>query len=207
MKKFKVGDKVRGITNKRYCVTNENMYLAEVTSVKNNGFIEVKILDHKDRCEVNNKYNGLDPNYFELVERCDDKIIIYRNGNKVVAKNTYTKQEAVARCSPEDEFDFYLGATLALSRLVDKAEENKEQENKLLNCKFVVAMCSGYYCLTKGRIYTVVDGHFKKGDTSYPINGDLHTFSELECYLNEEYTSDTFHQKFGGVHQIVEIVE
>lgn len=48
----------------------------------------------------------------------EDKIIIYRNGDTVVAKNCNTRAEAKAVCSKDDEFDFSVGAKLALDRLL-----------------------------------------------------------------------------------------
>jgi len=47
----------------------------------------------------------------------DELIVIYRDGNKVIAANKGTREKAEAKCSPEDEFDFSVGAKLALDRL------------------------------------------------------------------------------------------
>lgn len=206
MKKFNVGDKVRGLKG-RYAITNERMLVGEVIDVDSWGDISVRIIDHENKDNIGFKFSDLQAKYFELVDPANQKIIIYRNGNKVVAKDVQTKQEGVAKCSPDDEFDFYLGATIALERLTDIASADGEPEKELLNCKFVVAWRDEYSHLTKGKIYTVVDGYFKTGDDIFPICDALHTFSELECYLNESDTSDTFHSKFGGVNQIVKIVE
>lgn len=46
-----------------------------------------------------------------------EMIIIYRDGNKTIAMNKVTGEKAEAKCSPEDEFDFSVGAKLALDRL------------------------------------------------------------------------------------------
>lgn len=47
----------------------------------------------------------------------DEIIVIYRNGNKTIAMNKDTGEKAEAKCSPEDEFNFGVGAKLALDRL------------------------------------------------------------------------------------------
>lgn len=48
-----------------------------------------------------------------------DKIVITRKGRKVTATDQGGNR-ASARCCPEDEFDFYEGAKLALERLEEK---------------------------------------------------------------------------------------
>lgn len=46
-----------------------------------------------------------------------EMIIIYRDGNKTIAMNKVTGEKAEAKCRPEDEFNFSVGAKLALDRL------------------------------------------------------------------------------------------
>ena len=56
-----------------------------------------------------------------------DRIVVYidkKDPSKVVAKDVSTGKTGVAKCSPEDIFDFYTGAKLAMNRLLG-AEENK----------------------------------------------------------------------------------
>ena len=47
---------------------------------------------------------------------------IYVDKNKVIAVNLETGKEGVARCHPDDDFDFFVGAKLALERL-EEAEK------------------------------------------------------------------------------------
>lgn len=51
------------------------------------------------------------------VQGTDKYVGIYRDKNKVIAVNLETGKEGVARCHPDDAFDFYTGAKLALERL------------------------------------------------------------------------------------------
>lgn len=46
------------------------------------------------------------------------KIEIVREGRKVIA--TYKGNKGIAKCHPEDKFDFYIGIKLALGRLFNK---------------------------------------------------------------------------------------
>ena len=47
---------------------------------------------------------------------------VYVDGNKVIAVNLETGKEGIARCHPDDTFDFFVGAKLALERL-EEAEK------------------------------------------------------------------------------------
>ena len=53
----------------------------------------------------------------EMFERFIQPIIIYAKGNEVIALDKNTGENGVAKCSPDDTFDFRIGAELALNRL------------------------------------------------------------------------------------------
>lgn len=56
-----------------------------------------------------------------------NRIVIYtdkKDPSKVIAKDISTGKTGVAKCSPEDIFDFYTGAKLAMERLTGMSEEN-----------------------------------------------------------------------------------
>lgn len=67
---------------------------------------------------------------FTTVYSCDicrpKKIIIYQNGDRVIAKEISTNIEAEAKCNPSDAFNFVIGAKLALNRLVGDTPSVKE---------------------------------------------------------------------------------
>ena len=71
----------------------------------------------------------------KLATETPARIIIFsdpKDGRKVIAKNELTGKVGVARCNPEDEFDWETGAKLALVRLF-------EADNAaLVKCKFKV---------------------------------------------------------------------
>lgn len=70
--KFKVGDKVKGLSNK-YGITNTNMYLGEVKKV-GDGYIEILILRHKDISYVGTECYVLSPEgKFEIVKNKNRK--------------------------------------------------------------------------------------------------------------------------------------
>lgn len=70
--KFKVGDKVKGLSNK-YGITNTNMYLGEVKKV-GDGYIEILILRHKDSSYVGTEcYVPSPEGKFEIVKNKNGK--------------------------------------------------------------------------------------------------------------------------------------
>ena len=65
--KFKVGDKVKGLSNK-YGFTNTDMYLGEVKKVGDN-YIEILVLEHKNSTKIGKIYTALNPEgNFEIVK-------------------------------------------------------------------------------------------------------------------------------------------
>lgn len=55
----------------------------------------------------------------DFLESENQSITIYQKGRKVIAKDNATGKTAIAKCHPEDEFDFFIGAKLAIDRLVE----------------------------------------------------------------------------------------
>ena len=50
-------------------------------------------------------------------------IVIFRRGREVIAKDVATGNEGIAKCSPNDEFNFHTGASIALARLMAKTPD------------------------------------------------------------------------------------
>lgn len=70
--KFKVGDKVKGISN-IYGITNSNMYLGEVKKV-GDYYIEILVLKHKNPNKIGKLYVALNPEgNFEVVKNKNGK--------------------------------------------------------------------------------------------------------------------------------------
>lgn len=54
----------------------------------------------------------------------NDTIVIYQKDNTVVALNKITGKKSIAKCHPDDEFDFNVGAKIAFNRLMDDEAVN-----------------------------------------------------------------------------------
>lgn len=113
-RKFKVGDKVIGndLADENYGITCKG-YKGIVTDVLNNGKIKV------------NQYTVLE----ECFDLFEEKIIITREGKKTIAKyyvNGEVMEKGLARCCPEDTFDFATGAKIAFDRMLGFAEPTLE---------------------------------------------------------------------------------
>ena len=92
-----------------------------------------------------------------LLEMVEDKQIkpetinVYRKGKYTIAKTEVEGivYEGKAACSPEDEYDFTIGAKLAFDRLIEKLEDREYR---------VVCVSDDAMDCTKGKIYTVKNG-------------------------------------------------
>ena len=65
----------------------------------------------------------------EQKEESKYNIVLFRQGNKVIAKLTEGKKvinTAEAKCSPEDTFNFFIGSQIALQRLMAEQVEDYE---------------------------------------------------------------------------------
>ena len=108
-------------------------------------------------------------------------IVIYRKDNQVIALDKVTGEKSVAKCSPEDEFDFYTGAKLAFERLTGK---KSEEVKKLLNAKICVTKNLGNQ-FTKGKIYTIEDGKIMDNNMDvWPLRHSLHNMEEVRDYFS-----------------------
>lgn len=109
----------------------------------------------------------------------------------ILKENGKVIKHEVAKCHPDDEFDFRIGTELAFDRLFDKegviedCEEEHEEDDKLLNCSFEVLSDNSRY-LTAGKVYDVVNGIFVADNKVwYPVwAAPLTSFEKLECYLD-----------------------
>lgn len=123
--KFKVGDKVKILDGSKI----EN-YTGGWNTWGMKGdvgkVVTIKEVEKKDDGRVGYRMNEVvcvwDERGLELVTKAEDKetIVIYRDGNEVIAFNKKTKEKAVAKCNPSDKFDFKVGAKIAFDRLMNK---------------------------------------------------------------------------------------
>ena len=85
-------------------------------------------------------------------------IVIFRRDRNVIAKNVTTGDEGIAKCSPDDEFVFKTGASIALARLMAKTPEVLSHDVKAEWTKVL-----GLTPVEK-KVYTDEDRNFKVGD-------------------------------------------
>lgn len=85
-------------------------------------------------------------------------IVIFRRDRNVIAKNVATGNEGIAKCSPDNEFVFKTGASIAMARLMAKTPEALNHDVKDEWIKVL-----GLTPVEK-RVYTDADRDFKVGD-------------------------------------------
>lgn len=113
--KYKVGDKVRvrrdliinNIYGNYFITTDMKPYVGKTMTISHVG-------NHAYHFKED-KYNWCWTD--EMLEDVED-ITILVEGNKVIAKKG--NKVGIAKCSPQDEFDIFTGARLAIDRLEEK---------------------------------------------------------------------------------------
>ena len=117
MKKFKVGDKVRA-TSELYGVTTESLgWEGIVTNAWESGYFDTETTKCLGGC-IGHEFLHLNPKHFKLIT--PETIVIASDGKTTTAwlkQGKTVLKTAVAKCSPEDEFNLEIGAKLALNRL------------------------------------------------------------------------------------------
>lgn len=143
MGKFKIGDRVKCV-----CVVDKNTILLNKigTIIEIDcGLIGVEFDEwiHGHGCNHKGKIGYCwwceESDLVKVV--CSDKIVITTDGKTTTAKMYDGKEvvkTAIAKCSPEDEFDFETGAKIAFDRLFVKPEEKSFDWDAFKNAQFLV---------------------------------------------------------------------
>lgn len=179
--KFKVGDKVRILDGSKI----KNYYGGWSTHMK--GYVgKIATVRHLYSHYTQNSYLlegsifSWDERGLELVK--PEKIIIYRNGSEVIAKNTSTGKTGVARCNPADEFDFSTGAKLAFERLINPEPVKPKYYTGKVVC------VSPFSCLfTKGKVYEIKDGVGKDDEGTQITSKPVKSFKEFNQKMVSEF--------------------
>lgn len=122
MSKFNIGDIVvpcKG-ADEKYNITNSEMKKAEVVFTDEHIHkIGIRILEHTDILKNGNTY-VVDEDCFK---KTNERIVIYRKGNTVIATDKSTGKTAQATCMDSDTFNLADGQKLAFYRLMGTPEE------------------------------------------------------------------------------------
>lgn len=99
----------------------------------------------------------------EFIEHTnDEKIVIYRDGNQVIALNKATGKKGIRKCNPADTFDFNIGAKLAFERLTANVTF------KIL--RLIDYSPLGRSLITKGKVYECVAGIIRFDNLDYKVD-------------------------------------
>lgn len=188
MSKFKVGDKVRildGSKIKNYAcgwVKSMGWFVGKVETISgieefSNGVVGYKL---HNTLGFTFDERGLEPYQNET-------IVVYRKDNEVIALDKRTGKKAIAKCSPEDTFDFNIGAKLAFDRLMNG---NKESITVEVMRKRLKSYCAGRSCCNcklKGKTYRCGRG------TNFTIKDDAGNYT-----MSDEEIKTAFNVVFGN---------
>lgn len=133
MPEFKIGDRVKCIAahDGNSHIVGQEGTVRSVAAPLNTVAVEFDNYVHghalrasSSHCEPGHGWH-ITADKLELIPRPNPttKVIIYRQGNKTIAKymiNKAVAAEACATCSPEDAFSIFTGAQIALARLAQR---------------------------------------------------------------------------------------
>lgn len=171
MKKFKVGEKYR--VEDKYCPENGNVI--QIVDVFGDA-VRYKTLEGKHFGSTNFVQNSIFSRKLKPVK--NECIVIYRKGDEVIALDKSTGEKAIAKCHPDDEFNFKIGSKVAFEKLIG------EESLKVLNTRICITNANGYDRLTVGKIYEIKDGKFTDDDGSiWPITHAIRDMDDLKKYL------------------------
>ena len=196
--KYKVGDKVRVIGDLkkgwRYYMADKKTSNTAVSAMEKlkgqvvtisgrnpNGQYHVK----ECPCGIFGEYCWTDEMFEPVAETCNKKIVITTDGTKTLARlyeGNKVVKTAMAKCSPEDTFDFATGARLAFERLRESEEtERAKPQLKYYSGKVVCTHRGTDDGYTVGKIYEFVNGTVvdDDGDVRYKFD-PVSSISELQ---------------------------
>ena len=173
---FKVGDKVKGLSNK-YGFTNTDMYLGEVEKVGDHS-IEILVLEHKDSNEIGNVYTAYFPEgKFEIV----DNLTISQLQSEIVDNLTISQlQSEIDKLSNkvQEEYSNVISnrdkVNYLKKQLKQLKEENKKEKNKPILDDVEKEYLSAVIRPFKNRISDIVKRNFDS-EKSYIV---IHINSE-----------------------------
>lgn len=199
--KFKVGDKVKVVRNdvNRHA---RGAIIGAVGVIKHIDTCETKLPYAVEFREENTEYNNCYGHcrekrgywccdgMLELAERKPNEcIVIYRKDSDVIALDKRTGKKAIAKCSPDDEFDFNIGAKLAFERL--EALEKQDKEIKVGDYVKVVD-CGKLYPYYDKKVKELANNNadvlakFRYGDVLEDANGEKLLKYNMKVYAKKE---------------------
>ena len=147
--KYKVGEKVRVLDG-----SEAPYYTAGWINPMNSYVGKTLVVMTQESIRESPTYKLVDGGGWSYDEKylapvSSDRIAIYtdkKDPSKVIAKDISTGKTGVAKCSPEDIFDFYTGAKLAMERLLGVEEMGTEEEIEIGDTvEFISCQVGAFY--------------------------------------------------------------
>lgn len=182
--KFKVGDKVRiknGLVNG---IRYDGVYFTYGMAELGGKVFTVERTEAGGRYYLNDGY-GYCWTESTLDEPIEEKLIIYCEGNKTIAK--YFKGDKIitaeAKCTPKDEFNFGYGAKLAMDRAIEKMKDEE--------IGYSLVKCVGYrqnhdFAFTVDKEYKIYNNGKITNDNGYVFSNSK-TKEEALDFLSDWY--------------------
>lgn len=175
--KFKVGDKVIGNdkADLNYNITRKG-WIGEVSSVIDNSYVKVRNEYSIGRFPVHSSC-------FDLLERkSEQKIVITTDGKRTAAVLYDGKKrikEASAVCIDDDTFYFMTGAKIALERLTEEKEPERDLHYLLTDGIFGKERTSGLFVVVGDKMIYESGGYDRIGDFDANLEASASHIDEI----------------------------
>lgn len=116
-------------------------------------------------------------------------VIIYRNGQDVIALDKETGEKAVAKCHPNDEFDFAIGAKIAFGRLYHS--QDYIPEGNKAKCKPEFQIGDRVKVIDAGCAYSSYTGWVTKNAPEFAVHY-MYCATYVDPSIRERITASTF---------------
>ena len=124
----------------------------------------------------------------EFLREKPECIVIYRKGKETIALDKTTGKKAVAKCSPEDKYDFEVGAKLAFTRLMGETEEMPKPKHVNCRCSLKTEPEFKPHLVYKGKTKVFYFGQIgEPTPIKDAIGRELRVGDTVELYRKQDY--------------------
>lgn len=146
----------------------------------------------------------------KFLKKFNETIVLYRKDNRVIAFDKSTGEKAETICSPEDTFDFHIGAKLVFQRLLGEPEVVPTPMPEPVKYNGKVIFVKGDGTFRTGHIYEVKDGKLiiSGGRSTVPFdrNDFFSSIDDVKAYFDRKTRKQSSWNAF--IHlELIEVLE
>lgn len=191
--KYKIGDKVfvrKDLETKKYYAMSHNIHITDTVTLAMLSYagkiVEIADISSNEKYIIKNCLSYWTDEMF-AGHAFVKPIVIYREGDKVIAHDKNTGDKAEAMCAPGEDGDFLKSARLACDRLCDPIRQDFKPGDIIVG----LPEASNVYMITKeGWIGVVQKVKTGNAERNIIVRGDKSTAYDVDCRYFRLATDD-----------------